>query len=161
MQYIPCNSALLAQENTVFDPKRHFFAKDLQKVRKSRQNSVCSGLKFSSESKLFSGCQPCSRATSTTMSSLTSAIFCFMVYVSGESEAPVQTAPNLALRWLTSLIPLLVISTLVLQSLRDALGSKSRFIDTMAHPLPPYFIFSSFLLEIQCMEKAHIQLHYL
>ena len=32
-----------------------------------RQNSVCSGLKFSSESKLFGGCHPCSRATSATL----------------------------------------------------------------------------------------------
>ena len=33
----------------------------------SRQNSVCSGLKFSSESKLFGGCHLCSRATSATL----------------------------------------------------------------------------------------------
>ena len=36
-------------------------------VLNSRQNSVCSGLKFSSESKLFGGCHPCSRATSATL----------------------------------------------------------------------------------------------
>ena len=34
----------------------------------SRQNSVFSGLKFSSESKLSGGCHPCSRATSATLS---------------------------------------------------------------------------------------------
>ena len=33
----------------------------------SRQNSVCSGLKFSSESKLFGEYHPCSRATSATL----------------------------------------------------------------------------------------------
>ena len=47
--------------------------KDLQKMRISlqisRQNSVCSGLKFLSESKLFGGCHPCSRATSATLMS--------------------------------------------------------------------------------------------
>ena len=48
-----------------------------------------------------------------------------MVYISGESEAPAQTAPNLELRCLTSLIPLLVISPLVLQPLRNAVRSKS------------------------------------
>ena len=52
MQYIPCNSALLAQETL-------FLSKDFQKARKSqqililRQNNVCWGLKFSSEIKLF------------------------------------------------------------------------------------------------------------
>ena len=67
MQYIPCNSALLAQETLFLTQKGTFFAQDLQKVRKSRQNSVCSGLKFSSESKIFGGCHPCSRATSATL----------------------------------------------------------------------------------------------
>ena len=61
MQYIPCNSALLAQE-ALFLPKKAFFA---QRSPKSaliatnlnlRQNSVCSG--FSSQSKLFGG-GPC------------------------------------------------------------------------------------------------------
>ena len=41
--------------NTVFDPQKvFFFPKDFQKVRKSRQNNICYGLTFSSESKLFS-----------------------------------------------------------------------------------------------------------
>ena len=60
-----------------------------------------------------------------TLPSLTSAIFCFMVYVSGESEAPFQTAPNLELYCLTTLIPLFVISALVLQPSRYTVGSKS------------------------------------
>ena len=69
MQYIPCNSALLAQEALFLPKKALFMPKDLQKkVRKSRQNSICSGLKFSSESKLFGGGHPCSRATSATLS---------------------------------------------------------------------------------------------
>ena len=59
MQYIPCNSALLAQETLFLTQKGTFLPKDLQKVRKSRQS-----LKFSSESKLFGGCHLCSRATS-------------------------------------------------------------------------------------------------
>ena len=68
MQYIPCNSALLAQEALFLPKKALFMPKDLQKkVRKSQQNSVCSGLKFSSESKLFDGCHPCSRASSATL----------------------------------------------------------------------------------------------
>ena len=60
MQYIPCNSALLAQEALFLPQKALFMPKDLQKkVRKSRQililrqNSVCKGLKISSESKFF------------------------------------------------------------------------------------------------------------
>ena len=73
MQHIPCNSALLAQETLFLTQKGTFFA---QRSPKSvyiatnlnlRQNSVCSGLKFSSESKLFGGCHPCSRATSATL----------------------------------------------------------------------------------------------
>ena len=36
MQYIPCNSALLAQETQFFTQKDTFLPKDLQKVRKSR-----------------------------------------------------------------------------------------------------------------------------
>ena len=37
MQYIPCNSALLAQETLFLTQKGTFLPKDLQKVRKSRQ----------------------------------------------------------------------------------------------------------------------------
>ena len=37
MQYIPCNSALLAKETMFFTQKGTFLPKDLQKVRKSRQ----------------------------------------------------------------------------------------------------------------------------
>ena len=37
MQYIPCNSALLAQETLFLTQKGTFLAKDLQKVGKSRQ----------------------------------------------------------------------------------------------------------------------------
>ena len=44
MQYIPCNSALLAQETLQIATNFNL-----------RQNSVCSGLKFLSESKLFVG----------------------------------------------------------------------------------------------------------
>ena len=60
MQYIPCNSALLAQETLFLTQKKVFFlSTNFQKVRKSlqifisRQNNVCQGLKLSSESKLF------------------------------------------------------------------------------------------------------------
>ena len=64
-----------------FLPKKHcfwpkktlFLPKDLQKVRKSREISVGSGFKFSSESKLFGGCHPCSRAVPAT---LYQSIFC-------------------------------------------------------------------------------------
>ena len=58
MQYIPCNSAPLAQETLFLTPKALFLTKDFQKVLKSRQililrqNSVCQGLEFSSVSKL-------------------------------------------------------------------------------------------------------------
>ena len=52
MQYIPCNSALLAQEALFLPKKALFMPKDLQKK--------C-------ESKLFGGCHPCSRATSATL----------------------------------------------------------------------------------------------
>ena len=61
MQYIPCNSALLAQETLFLTQKGTFFAQRSPKSAKiatnlnSRQNSVCSGLKFSSESKLLGG----------------------------------------------------------------------------------------------------------
>ena len=37
MQYIPCNSAILAQETLFLPKKALFLPKDLQKVRKSRQ----------------------------------------------------------------------------------------------------------------------------
>ena len=37
MQYIPCNSALLAQETLFLTQKGTFLPKDLQKGRKSRQ----------------------------------------------------------------------------------------------------------------------------
>ena len=37
MQYIPCNSALLAQEKLFFTKKAPFLPKDLQKVRELRQ----------------------------------------------------------------------------------------------------------------------------
>ena len=37
MQYIPCNSALLAHETLFLTQKGTFLPKDLQKVRKSRQ----------------------------------------------------------------------------------------------------------------------------
>ena len=68
---MPCNRALLAQEALFLPKKGLFLPKDLQKkVRKLRQNSVCSGLKFSSESKLFGGCHPCSCATSATLFSI-------------------------------------------------------------------------------------------
>ena len=73
MQYIPCNSALLAQETLFLTQKGTFFAQRSPKSAQiatnlnSRQNSVCSGLTFSSESKLFGGCHPCSRATSATL----------------------------------------------------------------------------------------------
>ena len=60
MQYIPCNSALLAQEVLFLPKKALFMPKDLQKkVRKLRQILIrdkiasCSDLKLLSESKLF------------------------------------------------------------------------------------------------------------
>ena len=70
MQYIPCNSA---QEALFLPQKALFLPKDLKKSAQiatnlnSRQNSICSGLKFSSEFKLFGGCHPYSRATSATL----------------------------------------------------------------------------------------------
>ena len=67
MQYIPYNSALLAQETLFLTQKGTFFATNLN----LRQNSVCSGLKFSSKSKLFDGCHPCSCATSATLNRAT------------------------------------------------------------------------------------------
>ena len=41
MQYIPCNSALLAQETLFLTQKALLLPKDLQKVRKSRQILIC------------------------------------------------------------------------------------------------------------------------
>ena len=73
MQYIPCNSALLAQETLFLTQKGTFFAQRSPKSAKiatnlnSRQNSVHSGLKFSSESKLFGGGHPCSGTTFATL----------------------------------------------------------------------------------------------
>ena len=73
MQYIPCNSALLAQETLFLTQNDTYFAQSAAKGAEIainlnlRQNSICSGLKFSSESKLFGGCHPCSRATSATL----------------------------------------------------------------------------------------------
>ena len=40
MQYIPCNSALLAQETLFLTQKGTFLPKDIQKVCKSRQISI-------------------------------------------------------------------------------------------------------------------------
>ena len=37
MQYIPCNSALLAQETLFLTKKGTFLSKDIQRVRKSQQ----------------------------------------------------------------------------------------------------------------------------
>ena len=71
MQYIPCNSALLAQETLFLTQKGTFLPKNLQKVSKSRQNSVCLCLKFLFESKLFGRCHQCSRATSATLGLVT------------------------------------------------------------------------------------------
>jgi len=58
-----------------FWPKKALLTKDFQKVRKSRQilisrqNSVCWGLRFLSESKLFGGGPSHLRTTSATLSS--------------------------------------------------------------------------------------------
>ena len=46
MQYIPCNSALLAQETLFLTQKGTFLPKDLQKVRKSRQILLCDKIVF-------------------------------------------------------------------------------------------------------------------
>ena len=73
MQYIPCNSALLAQGTLFLTQKGTFFAKrSLKRALIATnlnllQNGVCFGLKFPSESKLFSGGPPCHRATSATL----------------------------------------------------------------------------------------------
>ena len=73
MQYIPWNSALLAQETLFLTQKGTFFAqrspRSVQIVTNLnlRQNSVCSRLKFSSESKLFGGGPLCLCTTSATL----------------------------------------------------------------------------------------------
>ena len=73
MQYIPCNSALLAQETLFLTQKGPFFAQRSPKSAyiatnlNSRQYSVCSGLKFSPESKLFGAGPPCPRTNSATL----------------------------------------------------------------------------------------------
>ena len=70
MQYIPCNSALLAQETPFLTQKGTFFCPKISKKCVNlnlRQNSVCSGLKFLSESKLFGRGPPCPRTTSATL----------------------------------------------------------------------------------------------
>ena len=46
MQYIPCNSALLAQETLFLTQKGTFLPKDLQKVRKSRQILICDKIAY-------------------------------------------------------------------------------------------------------------------
>ena len=50
MQYIPCNSALLAQETLFLTQKALFWPKDLQKLRKLRQilirDKIAFGLKI-------------------------------------------------------------------------------------------------------------------
>ena len=80
-QYIPRNSALLAQETLFLTKKGTFFCPkkalllptDFQKLRKpqqiliSRRNSSCLGLTFSSKSKLFSVYPSCLRTTSATL----------------------------------------------------------------------------------------------
>ena len=75
MQYIQCNSVLLAQEKLFLTQKGTFFAQKFPKSAQIatnlnlRKNSVCSGLKFLSESKLFGRGPPCPRATSATLCS--------------------------------------------------------------------------------------------
>ena len=46
---------------------KYEYTNNRKNIHPLRQNSVCLGLKFSSESKLFGGCHPCSRATSATL----------------------------------------------------------------------------------------------
>ena len=80
MQYIPCNSALLAQETLFLTQKGTFLPKDLQKMRKARQILIrykkagYSGLKFSAESKLFGGGPLFPHTTSATLLGNTSAL---------------------------------------------------------------------------------------
>ena len=78
MQYITFKSALLAQETLFLIQKETFFA---QRSPKSL------GLKFSSESKLFGGCHPCSCATSATLQPITSPIAQYkcLLFQSGEA----------------------------------------------------------------------------
>ena len=90
MQYIPCNSALLAQEALLL-PKKALLCPKISKKSayiatnlNSRQNSVCLGLKFSSESKLFGGCHPCYRATSATL--MTMMMVVLVVVVNNEND---------------------------------------------------------------------------
>ena len=74
MQYLPCNSALLAQETLFLTKKGTVFAQRSPKSAQIatnlnlRQNSVCSGSKFLSQSKLFGEGSLCPRATSATRS---------------------------------------------------------------------------------------------
>ena len=73
MQYVPCNKALFSQETLFLTQISTFWPKVFQKVRKTRQiiisrrYSVCWGLKFSSESKLFGEGPLCLRTTSATL----------------------------------------------------------------------------------------------
>ena len=67
MQYIPSNSALLAQE-TVFLPKVFQKLRELRQILISQRNRVGSGEKFSSESKLFGEGLSCLSTTSATLS---------------------------------------------------------------------------------------------
>ena len=64
--YLPF-AKLGRHQNKVHFAKTHFRQTGWQNL--AQQNSVCSGLKFSSESKLFGGCHLCSRATSATLNS--------------------------------------------------------------------------------------------
>ena len=59
MQFIPCNSALLAQEILFLTQKGTFLPKDLQKVCKLRQILI--------RDKLFGGGPQCPRTTSATL----------------------------------------------------------------------------------------------
>ena len=58
MQYIPCNSALLAQETLFLTQKGTFLPKDLQKVRKSRQILICDKIAYFRPSPNFSAGAP-------------------------------------------------------------------------------------------------------
>ena len=56
MQYILCNTALFAQDILFLNQKSTFWTKYFRKSQQiliSLQNSVCWGLNFSSETKLF------------------------------------------------------------------------------------------------------------
>ena len=73
MQYVPCNRALFAQESLFLTQKSTFLTQSLSKsaqmrqIIMSRQYSICYGLKFSSESKLFGESHSCLRTTSATL----------------------------------------------------------------------------------------------